>query len=262
MRKCLFVRSNCQNTSMEGGHVTFSFSSIEFRYESMSDIMPFFIFQRSFSAQWMIVEGSRPVSLVMCWISGSEKKQAGALGSMVRLRQAWMGWEKRGHCLPWHCIGLIFGHCFGHCFGLHPKIALKRFTQNSFKTLFYFGPQRAQNKRALPDHPHQICPPRPRPPRQPLLAQPLGAHTARSRPSTRRVVQKLEAQIQDLEARLLKKRKRIESITHYVQPYDDGGKVPCTLVGVRRDRYEALLQLPCYRLGSEPTCFEERSALR
>ena len=96
MRKCLFLRSNCQKTSMEGGHVTFSFSSIEFRYESMSDIMPFFIFQRSFSAQWMIVEGSRPVSLVMCWISGSEKKQAGALGSMVHLRQAWMGWEKRG----------------------------------------------------------------------------------------------------------------------------------------------------------------------
>ena len=36
-------------------------------------------------------------------------------------------------------------------------------------------------------------------------------------------------------------------------------KVPCTLVRVRRDRYEALLQLPCYRLGSEPTCYEERS---
>ena len=88
-----------------------------------------------------------------------------------------------------------------------------------------------------------------------------GTHSALQAKHQARV-QKLEAQIQDLEARLLKKRKRIESITHYVQPYDDGGKVPCTLVGVRRDRYEALLQLPCYRLGSEPTCFEERSALR
>ena len=88
-----------------------------------------------------------------------------------------------------------------------------------------------------------------------------GTHSALEAKHRARV-QKLEAQIQDLEARLLKKRKRIESITHYVQPYDDGGKVPCTLVGVRRDRYEALLQLPCYRLGSEPTCFEERSALR
>ena len=85
-----------------------------------------------------------------------------------------------------------------------------------------------------------------------------GAHSALQAKHQARV-QKLEAQIQDLEARLLKKRKRIERITHYVQPYDDDGKVPCTLVGVRRDRYEALLQLPCYRLGSEPTYFEERS---
>ena len=81
-----------------------------------------------------------------------------------------------------------------------------------------------------------------------------GAHT-RSRPSTRRA----SRSSRPLEARLLKKRKRIERITDYVQLYDDDGKVPCTLVGVRRDRYEALLQLPCYRLGSEPTCFEERS---
>ena len=87
-----------------------------------------------------------------------------------------------------------------------------------------------------------------------------GTHSALQAKHQARV-QKLEAQIQDLEARLLKKRKRIERITHYVQPraYDDDGKVPCTLVGVRRDGYEALLQLQCYRLGSKLTCFEERS---
>ena len=85
-----------------------------------------------------------------------------------------------------------------------------------------------------------------------------GAHSALQAKHQARV-QKLEAQIQNLEARLLKKRKRIQRITDYVQPYDDDGKVPCTLVGVRRDRYEALLQLPCYKLGSELTYFEERS---
>ena len=85
-----------------------------------------------------------------------------------------------------------------------------------------------------------------------------GAHSALQAKHQARV-QKLEAQIQNLEARLLKKRKRIQRITDYVQPYDDDGKVPCTLVGVRRDRYQELLQLPCYSLGSEPTYFEERS---
>ena len=155
------------------------------------------------------------------------------------------------------CVSLVLlGHCCQHFFrlaflsiaflglalGLALDIALGSIP-NSF--LFWAHRElRIKGPLLLPHHPHRICPPCPRP-RQPplLLAQPL-AHSALQAKHRARV-QKLEAQIQDLEARLLKKRKRIERITHYVQPYDDDGKVPCTLVGVRSDRYEALLQLPC-----------------
>ena len=43
-----------------------------------------------------------------------------------------------------------------------------------------------------------------------------------------------------------------------MQPYEYNADVPCTLIGVRRCRYEALLQVPCYKVGSEPTFFEQR----
>ena len=80
--------------TMEAGQFTFSFSSSDSRYYCVSAAMPFLIFQESFSAQWITAEELRPVSEVMNWIIGtlgSEKKQAGALGSIVRLKIAWPG---------------------------------------------------------------------------------------------------------------------------------------------------------------------------
>ena len=49
-------------------------------------------------------------------MSGSEKKQAGALGSMVRLRSTWMGWEKR----DMYVCRLLQGSSTSGCFKKGP----------------------------------------------------------------------------------------------------------------------------------------------